>query len=125
MIESGRNRPDWDEVASLSETAKTLWRQYDRLSVRNDVLIRRFEEANRQSQVWQIVMPRVMRSGFLMQCTPVWREGVLDVDGRNSLCKLEHTGQVGLKMLKELCKLALRVPNTPETNLRDVSDFLL
>jgi transposase InsO family protein len=65
MVESAQNRPDWDVVAPLSETAKTLWRQFDRLVIRNGVLMRRFEKADGQSHVWQIIMPRAVRSDFL------------------------------------------------------------
>jgi hypothetical protein len=57
-----------------------------------------------------------------MQCTPVWREGTLDVDGQNALYKHEQTGQVGLMTLKECCELVLHVLNKLEINPRYASD---
>ena len=42
-VEEGSGKPNWDQVAALSEMAKSLWRQFDRLSLNGGILVRRFE----------------------------------------------------------------------------------
>jgi hypothetical protein len=64
-VESGDGKPDWDSVAPLSETAKSLWRQYERLSWADGVLVRRFEEADGRHAWRQVVLPRTFRAEFL------------------------------------------------------------
>jgi transposase InsO family protein len=65
MIRSDRPRPEWDAVASWSETSKVLWRQWGRLSVREGVLVRRYESADGLSVSYQIIMPRCQRAEFI------------------------------------------------------------
>ena len=64
MVEVGRSKPDWDEVASQSSTTKALWQQWNRLAVRNGILCRRFEQLNGRPIIWQIVIPFKLRSHF-------------------------------------------------------------
>jgi hypothetical protein len=61
MVEVGRSKPDWDEVASQSSTTKALWQQWSRLAVRNGVLCRWFEQLNGRPVIWQIVIPFQLR----------------------------------------------------------------
>jgi hypothetical protein len=65
LMERDTAPPTWDEVASQSERAKSLWRQWQRLTLKEGVLVRRFEEANGRSNFWQVVIPRQLRAKFL------------------------------------------------------------
>jgi hypothetical protein len=65
LMERDTAPPTWDEVASQSESAKSLWRQWQRLTLKEGVLVRRFEEANGRNNFWQVVIPRQLRAKFL------------------------------------------------------------
>jgi hypothetical protein len=61
----GERKPDWDDVAHLSETSKSLWRQWDRLQMFRGVLVRRFEKPEGGVECWQTVMPTTRRLSFV------------------------------------------------------------
>jgi hypothetical protein len=61
VLSSGGVRPTLDDIACLSEDSKTLFRQWDRLCIRNELLYRRFEPVNGQEPFWQIILPRCKR----------------------------------------------------------------
>jgi transposase InsO family protein len=65
FMERGSTPPSWDEIAPLPESAKSLWRQWQRLSLREGVLMRRFEEADGRRSFEQLIIPRQMRAEFL------------------------------------------------------------
>ena len=65
LLERGSAPPTWDEIAPLPEHAKILWRQWQRLSLRDGILIRRFDESNGRRCFWQLVLPKQMRTEFL------------------------------------------------------------
>ena len=65
LMERGTVSPTWDEVASQSESTKSLWRQWQRLMLKDGVLVRRFEEANGRSNFWQVIIPKQLRAKFL------------------------------------------------------------
>lgn len=58
-VDEGREKPSWDDVAPFSEMTKTLWRQFDRLSLMDGVLSRRFETADGHDSWQQVILPRV------------------------------------------------------------------
>jgi len=64
-ISRGEPKPPWDAIASSSEATKVLWRQFDRLELRHDVLVRRFEKAEGGILCYQTIMPRVKREDFI------------------------------------------------------------
>jgi len=64
-LESGGGKPDWESVAPLPEMAKSFWRQYERLSLADGVLVKRFEEADGRHAWRQVVLPRTLRAEFL------------------------------------------------------------
>ena len=58
-------QPPWDSVTLKSSGTKTLWRMWSRLSIRDNILKRRFEEVDGCNERWQIVLPGVYRSEFM------------------------------------------------------------
>ncbi|CAC5415765.1 unnamed protein product [Mytilus coruscus] len=41
-LEEGKNKPDWDQVSKGTSILKTLWRQWDRLTINNGMVYRKF-----------------------------------------------------------------------------------
>ena len=64
-IEDGQGRPPWAKVASESQAVKTLWGQWNRLSIRNTLLYRRWEDESGQKVRWQLVVPVELRHEVL------------------------------------------------------------
>lgn len=64
--EAGKPRPTWDDIMPFSEATKALWRQWDRIELKNGVLIRVFYEAGGATSLPQIIMPFVIRRDFLV-----------------------------------------------------------
>ena len=58
-------RPNWESVALRSQEVKTLWSMWERLSVRDGMLKRRFEALDGLSEKWQVVWPKKMRMEFM------------------------------------------------------------
>lgn len=65
LLERGKSQPSWDEVAACSEHTKNLWRQWNRLSLREGILVRCFEDVKGANHHLQLIMPQQMRSDFL------------------------------------------------------------
>jgi len=65
LLESGDERPPWEVVEPLSSDVKTLWKIWARLKICDGVLSRRFESVDGQSEIWQVVLPKVLRDKFL------------------------------------------------------------
>lgn len=61
LLEEHRGKPSWDDIASKSSTTKALWQQWERLSMRNGALYRRFETLPGKSFVWQLIIPFQLR----------------------------------------------------------------
>jgi hypothetical protein len=72
MVNGCTNKPPWDAVMLQSEAVKSLWMQWPRLSVKNEVLCRRFESADGATTVWQMVMPISLRE----KCIKSVHEGI-------------------------------------------------
>ena len=66
-IESGKARPEWEEVALLPEGTKVLWWQWVRLAIRQGVLCRRWEAAIGNEVTWQVILPTHLRKQFIKQ----------------------------------------------------------
>jgi hypothetical protein len=65
LLDSSKTKPDWDIVAGLSASSKSLWRQWDRLRIIRGVLMRRFTEPDGRLARLQIVLPIDKRDEFL------------------------------------------------------------
>jgi len=65
LLESGDERPLWEVVEPLSSDVKTLWKIWAKLKICDGVLSRRFESVDGQSEIWQVMLPKVLRDKFL------------------------------------------------------------
>jgi transposase InsO family protein len=54
-------RPAWDDVAALSETSKSLWRQWEQLRMFHGYLVREFEKPDGGIRSLRAVMPKCRR----------------------------------------------------------------
>ena len=63
----GEAKPTWDRMSPHSDALKTLWAQYDRLKIKDDVLHRRWIGSHGSSDRWQIIIPRTRRRAVLQQ----------------------------------------------------------
>lgn len=57
---SNSERPNWSNVSGGEAELKTLWRQWDRLDVKCDMLYRKFH-VDMQTCIWQLVVPKSKR----------------------------------------------------------------
>ena len=65
FLENSDERPPWEVVEPLSSDVKVLWKFWPRLKMFDGVLSRRFESVDGQSEIWQVVLPKVLREEFL------------------------------------------------------------
>ena len=65
--EAEKGRPEWPSVASYSPTEKSYWAQWDRLSLREGVLYRRWESASGDKEHWQLIVPQSLKDDVLRQ----------------------------------------------------------
>jgi transposase InsO family protein len=71
--DASQSRPKWKEIASESEAFKALWAQFDRLEVRNGLLVRRWETNNGDQSNYQLIVPRTRKLFVMSQMhdTPI------------------------------------------------------
>ena len=65
LVESGVDKPSWNEIVQHSREVKTLWSFWPRLSVRNGLLQRKFTSVEQQTEFWQTVIPKSHRQEFM------------------------------------------------------------
>jgi len=65
LKEQKLTKPAWKEIEAYSHVTKTLWHQFDRLEVRNGVLMRKWTPLRTTEVTWQIVLPRTLRREFI------------------------------------------------------------
>src|SRR5208282_3763208 len=61
-----KSRPLWDDVSAWSADSKTLWSQWDRLELKDEVMYRVFFEVSAGTTVRQVIVPRALRDEFIM-----------------------------------------------------------
>ena len=61
------NKPEWEELSSESAATKALWSSWNSLSIRNDMLYRKWETLDGKIFHWQLVVPRKFRDTVLAQ----------------------------------------------------------
>ena len=66
-LDKGSPKPNWSAISGGPQALKTLWGQWDRLSVRDGVLYRRWEDDSGDSVRWQVVVPTEKRQEVLEQ----------------------------------------------------------
>jgi transposase InsO family protein len=65
VVASGATRPDWKTVALWTIQQKVYWHQFDRLSLRDGVLCRKFESADGHQFTWQVLLPEIYRTQLI------------------------------------------------------------
>ena len=66
-LSSGQKRPAWQVIAAESESAKTLWAQFNRFKFIDGVLHRSWENDTGTATKWRLVVPRTRRNFVLSQ----------------------------------------------------------
>ena len=65
--EVDQGRPDWAEVAPQSPTVKCYWAQWDRLTLIDGVLHRRWESVAGDKEHWQLLGPKDLKDAILRE----------------------------------------------------------
>ncbi|UYV84336.1 K02A2.6-like [Cordylochernes scorpioides] len=65
--ERGNERPSWEVISDKSPELKTLWSQWDSLSIDNGLLKRIWESADGRSKTMQLVVPKVQVPNVLRE----------------------------------------------------------
>ena len=65
--EVGQGRPDWAEVTPQSPTVKCYWTQWDRLTLIDGVLHRRWESVAGDKEHWQLLGPKDLKDAILRE----------------------------------------------------------
>ncbi|UYV62064.1 K02A2.6-like [Cordylochernes scorpioides] len=65
--ERGNERPSWEMISDKSPELKTLWSQWDSLSIENGLLKRIWESADGKSKTMQLVVPKVQVPNILRE----------------------------------------------------------
>ena len=65
LLQSSDDNPPWSDVAGCSEVMKTLWNQWERLTLRDDVLYRKYYDAHGEVECFQLVVPFTQRNQFI------------------------------------------------------------
>lgn len=63
----GGHRPDWSKVETQSYAKKSLWRIWDQLEMRQNVLCRRWESDNGEEVKSKIVLPKKCRKKVVQE----------------------------------------------------------
>ena len=66
LLKVSSTQPPWKDVELQSATVKSLWHEYERLSLRDGILCRKWTTLHGPIR-WQIVLPEVYRSEFIHQ----------------------------------------------------------
>lgn len=64
-LDDSETRPSWDRVSLGTSSLKTLWRQWDRLQIRNGMLYRNFYASDEETSHLQLVIPKSLQSTVL------------------------------------------------------------
>ena len=65
LVLDAAERPSWNRMPIKSFDAKVLWKNWSHLSVRDGVLVRKFEFDDGRDDFWQVIIPKALRGQFL------------------------------------------------------------
>ena len=68
MMKSHQTKPPWKDVEGQSACVKSLWSEWERLALKNDVLCRNWTSIDGLHERWQVVLPRLYRKEFIQLC---------------------------------------------------------
>ena len=60
-------KPEWKEVSALSSATKSYWANWDLITVRDGILVRRWESEDGSRVEWKIILPRMLRPEVLTE----------------------------------------------------------
>ena len=111
-VEPGEN-PDYKEISSSSYFVKSLWSQWSRLQIVNDLLVRHWEVLGTEIVYWQAIVPLGHRRAILKYAHDIKASGHLGINKTMSkirqryywphtlqAVKLSHTLQAVKNVLK-------------------------
>lgn len=78
-LSRSREKPTWPTVASHSESTKMYWAQWSSLRLRDGVAYQLWETATGDSTIWQLLLPKVLRSEALYQLHNITTLGHLGI----------------------------------------------
>ena len=90
-----QEKPTRKSVTLKSHDVKTMWVMWERLSIRDDMLKRRFEANDGLGERWQIIWPKKLRTEFLQMAHGGMTGVILAADAPPQQCSLVHIGQRG------------------------------
>ena len=96
-ILAGR-RPDRAQIAHGSYVLKSLWTQWPRLKLENDIVVRRWDVIGTDMVLWQAIVPQAHRRRVLRYAHDIKASGHLGI--KKTLSKIRTTGQVCTMMSK-------------------------
>lgn len=79
-IESGSNRPTWNDVSKYPAALKTLWRHWDRLQMHGGMLYRKWMIDDGDESVLQLIVPESRKADVLKYYHDVPSAGHLGAD---------------------------------------------
>jgi hypothetical protein len=87
-IQSNKNEPDWEDISGYSAATKSYFRDFDRLSMKDDVVYRLWESSDAALRFYQLLAPREMRTRLFQM---VHDENIISHMGRRkTLHALSH-----------------------------------
>ena len=109
-LESKGERPSWDQVSAGSSVLKSIWRQWDRLTLHEGVLYRTYFDED--SSTKQLIVPKELKSQILEYFHDIPSAGHLGENPKSNqsfllLAKHERSCRA---ILKECDKCAARQP---------------
>ena len=78
-VESGK-KPDYKEISSSSYFVKSLWSQWSRLQIKNDLLVRHWEVLGTEIVYWQAMVPLGHRRAILKYAHDIKASGHLGIN---------------------------------------------
>ena len=93
-ISAGEAQPSWDDISAKSRDTKTLLSFWSRLSIRDGILVRKFEVKEGREYHYQVILPKVLREQFL-EMTHAGAAGHLVSRNHRQQYKREPTGPLG------------------------------
>ena len=105
LLETCRDKPVWEDVASASRVTKLYWAQWEQLRMQNGVLQRRWESRDGLRVQWLDVIPKDQRNSVMMEAHGSVSSGHFGT--KKTLQRLRNCGYwVGMRRdVQEWCRV--------------------
>ena len=117
-------KPTWNEVSGKSEVVKMLWRQWNRLLLKNQVLYRKSIAEDNDGEVLQIIVPQKLRSEVLQHAHDTLTGGHFGVQRTLQKVKRNYFWPYLEEDVRDYCRkcdkcAAMKLPNrAPKTFMK-------